>query len=163
MNYFNREINNWYDKQIPKFLKQISKGKFVSMWDYFIETHYENISMNSDGFLSVDIVDVSLLKITFNVNFRGNIHDDFVSIFSYDKNGEEFYISFDKKNRKKQYDGIITYKINVSDKECTDVLFMQRGENADNITFNYFTFEFMESIDYFDYISYSNSILEKNS
>ena len=135
------------------------------MLDYFIETHYENVSMNSNGFLSADIIDITLINIIFTVNYQGNIYDDFVSIFSYNKNGKEFYISFDKKNRKKQYDGNITYKINVSDKDCTDVLFIQRTENVDNITFNYFTFEFMESIDYFDYISYSNSILEaiKNS
>ena len=160
MNYFNREKKIWYDEQIPKFLKQISRGKFVSMWDFFIETHYENVSMNYDGLLVVDIKDIILTKIIFNVNFHGNIFDNFVRIYSYDKNGNEFDISYNKKNTKKQYDGSITYKIDVSDKECTNILYMQRSENANNITFNYFTFEFEDSVDYFDYISYSNSILE---
>ena len=95
MNYFNRETNNWYDEKIPKFLKQFSKGKFVSKLDYFIETHYENVSMNSNGFLSADIIDITLINIIFNVNYQGNIYDDFVSIFSYNKNGKEFYFSFD--------------------------------------------------------------------
>ena len=44
MNFYDRENNAWYDKKIIYFLSQISKGRFVSMWDHFIDTNMENFT-----------------------------------------------------------------------------------------------------------------------
>lgn len=160
MNYYNRETNKFYDKRIINFLRQISRNRFISFWDYFINTNYENMTMDANGIYESDIEDLTLTRIIFKVNFHGKQYDNFIHIFSYDKDGEEFEIFFNPKKGKKQYDGSTIYTINIKD-ECFYTVYVMKLEGIDNyIDFNYFLFEFKEYVKLFDFRSYSNAILD---
>ena len=73
MNFYNREKNIWYDIKINNFLIKISKGKYVSMWDYFISTNQEKVTyFDDEGNVNYYSDDLNILTITFNARFIGN-------------------------------------------------------------------------------------------
>ena len=61
----------WY--KINNFLLKISKGKYVSMWDYFISTNQEKVTyFDDEGNVNYYSDDLNILTITFNARFIGN-------------------------------------------------------------------------------------------
>ena len=159
MNYYDRENNVWYDKKIKNFLSKISKGKFISMWDYFIDTNVQNFTeaINEDFELEID--DLTLTKISFRIKFNGNFSETDIDIISSDINGELFKIPLSKINGKRQYDGTIIYIIDVKHIDCYDIVYIQKNQEKDNIFFYYISFEFEEYFSLFDYKSYKKRVI----
>jgi len=160
MNYYDRENNLWYDKKIINFLSQISKGKFVSMWDYFIDTNIENFTEYiNDEYFELWLDDLTLRKISFRINFVKNFTETDIDIISSDIYGELFKIPLNRINGKRQYDGTIIYTIDVSHYECYDIVYIKKNKEKDNIFFYYISFEFVEYFALFDDKSYKNKVL----
>ena len=44
MNYYNRETNEWYDEKLKENFLEISKGKNIKTYDYYIMTTNQTIS-----------------------------------------------------------------------------------------------------------------------
>ena len=158
MNYYDRENNAWYDNKIIHFLSQISKGRFVSMWDHFIDTNKENFTEDINEDFDVDIDGLTLQKIIFNMNFNENFTQTDIEFSTFDINGDKFIIPTEIIVGKKQYDGTITYMIDVSHVECYEFVYINLNKERDNIVFNYFTFEFLDQFALFDYKEYKNEV-----
>ena len=160
MNYYDRENNLWYDKKIINFLSKISKGKFVSMWDYFIDTNIQNFTedINDEDF-ELDFDGLTLTKISFKINFNKNFSETDIEILCSEINGESFKIPLRKSNGKRQYDGTIIYKIDASQIECNDIISIKKNEEKENIIFYYISFEFVDYFGLFDYKSYKNDVI----
>ena len=159
MNYFDRENNIWYDNKIINFLSKISKGKFVSMWDFFINTNVLNYTedLNEDFELVLD--GLTPTKISFLINFDKNFSETDIDIISSDINGELFKIPLSRTNGKRQYDGTTIYIIDVSHIECYDIVNIKKNKEKDNIIFYYISLEFAEYFSLFDYKSYKNEVI----
>jgi hypothetical protein len=159
MNYYDRENNVWYDKKIINFLSKISKGKFVSMWDFFIDTNVLNYTedLNEDFELVLD--GLTPTKISFLINFDKNFSETDIDIISSDINGELFKIPLSRTNGKRQYDGTTIYIIDVSHIECYDIVYIKKNKEKDNIIFYYISLEFAEYFSLFDYKSYKNEVI----
>jgi len=157
MNYYNRENNVWYDKKIINFLSQINKGRFVSMWDHFIDTNMENFTENINEDFDVDIEDLTLQKITFNMNYNKNFTDTDIEFSTSDIDGEKFKLPTEIIVGKKQYDGTIIYTIDVSQIECYELIYIKINKEK-NLVFNYFCFEFWDRFSLFDYKGYKNEV-----
>ena len=160
MNFYNREKNEWYDLKIKNFLNKISKGEFISMWDYFIYTKTEKFESTIDRNFKIDISDLTLLKIIVSIKFNGTFSENDLNFFSYNKRGELFPINYNKKNLKRNYEGISIITIDLKDVQCFDYVIVNISENKDKIYTNYLIFEFEEYINFFDSISYSGDILK---
>jgi hypothetical protein len=158
MNFYDRENNAWYDKKIIYFLSQISKGRFVSMWDHFIDTNIQNFTEDINEDFDVDIDGLTLQKISFNMNFNENFTGTDIEFSTFDINGDKFIISTEILVGKKQYDGTIIYSIDVSHIECYGFVYIKLKKERDNIVFNYFTFEFLDRFALFDYKGYKNEV-----
>ena len=159
MNYYNREKNDWYDNKIKNFIKQISKGKYVTMWDYFIYTNSQNFTSEYGDYIEFYLDDLTPQKITFCVNPNGEKNLTFIHFFGYTENYELFEISYDKKNYKKQYDGTIIYSFDISNINIYYCLYAIKSEEYINVDLIYVLFETKEYFNLFDYFSYKNAIL----
>ena len=160
MNYYDRENNLWYDKKIKNFLSKISKGKFVSMWDYFIDTNIQNFTedINNENF-ELEIDDLTYTKISFCVNVNENYSETDIEILCSDIYGDPYKIPLRKSYGKKQYDGTIIYTIDISHIECYDIISIKKNKEKDNIVFYYISFESLEYFGLFDYKSYKNDVI----
>ena len=101
MNYYDRENNVWYDKKIINFLSQINKGRFVSMWDYFIDTNLQNFTDDINEDFDVDIEGLTIQKIIFNMIFNENFTGKDIEFSSLDINGDKYIIPMENNVRKK--------------------------------------------------------------
>jgi hypothetical protein len=130
------------------------------MWDYFIYTKNEKFESTIDRNFKIDISDLTLLKIIVSIKFNGTFSKNDLNFFSYNKRGELFPINYDKKNLKRNYEGISIITIDIKDVQCFDYVIVNISENKDKIYTNYLIFEFEEYINFFDSISYSGDILK---
>lgn len=85
------------------------------------------MTMDSNGIFESDIEELTLTRIIIKVNFYGKNYENFILIFSYDKDGEEFEIFFNSKNGKKHYVGSTIYNINIMD-ECFYIVYAMKFE-----------------------------------
>ena len=61
---------------------------------------------------------------------------------------------------KKQYDGTTIYTIDISDKDCNNLIEVLIYWGGENVVLNNITVEFEEKFLYFDYKSYKSNILD---
>ena len=136
MNYYDRENNVWYDKKIINFLSKISRGKFVSIWDHFINTNVQNLTdnINEDEYFELLVDDLTITKIHLRVYFNKNCTETDIEISSFNIYGEPFKIPLRKSNGKRQYDGTIIYTIDISHIECYDIIYIKKNKEK-NIFF----------------------------
>ena len=59
--------------------------------------------------------------------------------------------------RKKQYDGSYTFTIDATNKDYNNYVQVQKWWGIENITFNYFSLEFKDNFNSFDYKSYKGN------
>ena len=160
MNFYNRENNEWYDYKIINFLKKISKGNFISMWDYFVHSNTQKFYSDLDRRYILDISSLTLLKIVISIQYIGKFSENDLLFFSYDKNGELFQIFYDKNTIKRNYEGISFITIDLSNIKCFDSIIVDKSEFKTKISINYLLFEFEEYFDFFDGIAYSTDIFK---
>ena len=158
MNYFNRDMNVWYDIKIRNFVKQISKGIYVTMWDYFIKTNFQNFTDEYGDYIEFLLDDLTLQKIIFCVDLHGKNYDNFIQFFSYSENYEFFEISFDKNKGKKQYDGTTIFSIDTTNIKSYYFLYAVKSKEYNDIDLVYVIFELKEYFNLFDYLSYKAAI-----
>ena len=158
MNYYNRLTDEWYDDKIKNFFLKLSKGNIVKSSDFYIYSNIETITdidQYSDYYL--DIGTKKPLKIILNMNYTGQLYYDYYfEIYCADLGRWESFIDFNEKNGKKQYDGTITYTIDLSDRICLNFLefYYYYGE----IMFKKIIIEFQENFTSFYYNDFKTKI-----
>jgi len=159
-NYYNRETNTWNDEIIKKIINKISKDKGEKSSDYYIITNLEFI-VSYLNFYYTNISNKKLLKVMINAKLNGILGIDVdILITSVDKEENWIDIFIDRKDGKKEYDGTTSFKIDVSNEDFNnDVYVMVVGE--DEYAFiNNVTLEFKEYFSYFDHSSYKKSVIK---
>ena len=163
MNYYNRETNEWYDEKLKENFLEISKGKNIKTYDYYIMTTNQTISTPDNyGNLNIKFGQKKALTIILNVKLYGEL---FVDLSFYiqciDINGKWIDIEYGKKNSKKQYDGTQIFTIDVKDKDCYQTIDISKWDGEELIIFNNLTVVFQEKFNSFDCNSYKSVISEK--
>jgi endoglucanase len=160
-NYYNKETDTWNDEIIQKIINKISKNKGIKSSDYYITTNSE-IILSYLNFYYSKISNKKLLKVTINAKIYENkiIGIDFdIIIISYTLY-DSINIFINKKDGKKEYDGTITYIVDVNNYNLSDEIYIMSWGDDQYVFINNVTFEFKESFPYFDYNSYKNSIIK---
>jgi len=161
MNYYNRFTDEWYDNKIKNIFTNISKGNFVKSSDFYIYANFEiitNVEQYSDCYIQIGAK--KPLKIVLNINYSGNLYYDYYfEIYCSDRNNWESFINFDERNGKKQYDGSITYTVDISYQNCYNyiVIYYYFGE----IYFKKITVEYQENFTSFFYNDYKAKIISE--
>ncbi len=163
MNFYNRETNEWYDEKLKENFLEISKGKNIKTYDYYIMTTNQTISTPDNyGNLNIKFGQKKALTIILNVKLYGEL---FVDLSFYiqciDINGKWIDIEYGKKNSKKQYDGTQIFTIDVKDKDCYQTIDISKWDGEELIIFNNLTVVFQEKFNSFDCNSYKSVISEK--
>ena len=161
MNYYNRLTDEWYDIKIKNIFMKISKGNFVKSTDFYIYSKFETIT-NIEIYYDyvINFGTKKPLKIFVNINYSGNLYYDYYfEIHCYDKSGWSSNINFDERNGKKQYDGTITYSIDISNKDCLNLfnIYYYYGE----IFFKNITIEYQENFTSFYYSGYKAKVISE--
>ena len=98
-------------------------------------------------------------KVIFNINiYNSKLSNVEFGITSNDKGGELFVDLISGTKGKKEYDGSYTYTYDASRTEYNNVVQIQILQGKEYITFNYFTLEFDQSYNIFDYQSYKQDL-----
>ena len=159
MNYYNRELNEWYDEKIRDNFKLISRGKYIKPLEYFFMTNSITTYVEEDGYaMYVEIGSKRALKVIFNCKYDGKSENYNFYLETNDEYGELFEIKLKKNHKKKEYDGTYTFTVEVTDINCYDFIGLEKYIAFNSITFNYLRIEFEETFLYFDYISYKKEV-----
>ena len=161
MNYYDRDINKWYDEKIKDNFKIISKGKNIKPKDYLVTTNIiSDDYFNDNGFISIKIGKKKPMKIIFNINIYSSDNSDSIfDIISYNSQKDIFIFSINGKYRKKEYDGTYTFTVVVNDKDLNEYIEIDRASGeAKSVNFNYLTVEFQENFLSIDSKSYKLAI-----
>ena len=160
-NYYNREIDTWNDEKIQKLINKISKDNGEKSSDYYIVTNSEIIESYLN-FYFTRISNKKLLKVTVNAKIIENkiIGIDFdIMIISYIFD-DSINIFINKSDGKKEYDGTVTYTVDVSNYNFNNEVYVMLWGEDNYVSINKVIFEFKENFPYFDYNSYKNSIIK---
>ena len=163
MNYYNRDINEWYDEKIKENFNEISKGHFIKTSEFYIKTYSQTVKTTDRfGDIIINLVDKKALKLILNVKIKGVLFfDSRFTIYSVNKEGELFSIVFNKENGKKQYDGTYIFTIDISNEDCNEYIEIIKWYGSELIFFNNLTVEYNESFLSFDYKDYKSAISNK--
>lgn len=163
MNYYNRDINEWYDEKIKENFNEISKGHFIKTSEFYIKTYSQTVKTTDRfGDMLINLVDKKALKLILNVKIKGVLFfDSRFTIYSVNKEGELFSIVFNKENGKKQYDGTYIFTIDISNEDCNEYIEIIKWYGSELIFFNNLTVEYNESFLSFDYKDYKSAISNK--
>ena len=160
-NYYNRETDTWNDEKIQKIINKISKDKGIKSFDYYTVTNSE-VFVSYNNFYYSKTSNKKLKKIILNAKIYENaiLGIDFdIIIASYDLNdGIEIFISTE--DGKKEYDGTITYTVDVSNYNLYNEVYILFWGDDRYALINNVTFEFKEIFPFFDYNSYKNSVIK---
>jgi len=161
MNYYNRLTNEWYDDKIKNIFMKTSKGNFVKSSDSYIYSNLETVTnIDIDYGYFIDFGTKKPLKIILNINYIGKFYYDYYfEVYCIDIRLWISQIYFDEKNGKKQYDGTITYSIDISEKDCHEFIefYYYYGE----IFFKNITIVYQEYFSSFDYNDYKAKIIDE--
>jgi lipopolysaccharide export LptBFGC system permease protein LptF len=160
MNFYDRNNDIWFDEKIKENFLIISKKKYVSPMDYYIQTKFETLSVvNYEGILYISIGKRKVKTIILNIRLTKTLSREveFI-IYTKDKDRKMFSIDFGKENIKKNYDGTSTFTIDVTQIDCNEFIETTVNKGHQYIKFNNLTLEFEENFLTIDYKSYKNAI-----
>ena len=164
--YYNKETNEWADKMIGENLFKISKGDSIKAANYYNKNNIERDDSCVFGYIHIDIGSKKVKTIILNVeivdNFTFNYDEISVSILIFDKN-ENCYEIECTKGGKRQYDGSITYTIDVTNIECYNYVEAVSWIGTKFVALNYLTLIYQENYNFFDYKSYKSAVLKEIS
>ena len=164
--YYNKETNEWADKMIGENLFKISKGDSIKAANYYNKNNIETDDSCVFGYIHIDFGSKKVKTVILNVeimdNFTFNYDEIPVSILIFDKN-ENCYEIECTKGGKRQYDGSITYTIDVTNIECYNYVEAVSWIGTKFVALNYLTLIYQENYNFFDYKSYKSAVLKEIS
>ena len=160
-NYYNRETDTWNDEKIQKIINKISKDKGIKSFDYYTETNSE-VFVSYINFYYSKILNKKLKRVIANAKIfeNGILGIDFDIIISSYCLNDWIDVFINKEDGKKEYDGTITYTVDVSSYNMFNEIYVFVWGEDRYVFINNVTFEFKENFTFFDYISYKNSIIK---
>jgi len=161
MNYYNRLNDEWYDNKIKNILMKISKGNIVKSSDFYIYTNLETlINIEQNYYLTITFGTKKPLRIIINICCGGKLYYDYYfDLYSMDAGRWRHSIDFDETNSKRNYDGTITYTINLRDIDCNEYfdIYNYYGE----VYIKNITIEYQENFNSFYYDDYKAKIINE--
>ena len=162
INFYNRESDQWYDEKIKENFRKIGKGKYIKPTQYFYITKFLTVSKpDPDGFFSISIGRLKVIKIIFNAKIAHNYLDCVFGIASYKKNGQLFGIPIEGVEGKKNYDGSYSFFYDTSNEDFNVNIQIQKWKRHEFITINYLTIELEKSHFAIKYKEYKNALLNQ--
>ena len=159
-NYINRENNSWYDEKIKNNFFKISRRKNIHPINYYYMSNQQTILTPSVyGNFYYEIENKYVLKVIFNAQIPNYLLYSFnLALYSYDKNSELIIIKMGRKDGIRQYDGTFSFTINVEDKDCKEMIYLNNESNE--VIINNLTVVFKETFLSFNYPGYQLDILD---
>ena len=162
MNFYDRENDKWFDEEIQKSLKKISRGKLISPLDFSYVSNIDTVNSTSNGNMKIKIGRRRVLTAIFNIKIIDNYSWSVgFGITGFDRNGVWLGIQVNGDIGRKEYDGTYTYIVDISYKDYNDYVEIQQWWGGE-IIYNYFSLEFEQSHTFFDYNKYKNAFLNNN-
>jgi len=159
MNYYDRVNDKWYDEVIRDNFKKISQGKYLKFTDFsFYSNKDTSTYLNSNGNLVIKIGKKKIKTVIFNVKVSIPYYYVNFGLLSNHKNGHFFTEQIDYPAGKKNFDGSYTYTFDVSKKDYTDYVEVQKWWHSEYTTLVYVTIIYDKEYRFFDYIAYKNSL-----
>ena len=173
--YYNKETNEWYDEKIGENFLKISKGNFIKPKNYYYKNNIETDDSSMYDYIHIDIGSKKVKTIILNVKIVNNYiseNDISVSIITCYKDNDisvsiitcykdqEWY-EIECLNGKRQYDGSITFTIDVSNIECYYYVEALSWWGYEYVILNYLTLIYEEKYSFFDYKSFKSAVLKE--
>ena len=157
-NYYDRVNDKWFDEEIKKNFKKISKGKYIKPSDFSYISNTDTVTtINSLGHMRIKIGSKKATRAIFNVKLTTRYSSEVgFGIGGFDKNENWIDIEVRGDKGKKQYDGSYSYNIDISYKEFNNFIELQKWWGHDYIIFNTFSIEYEKTYTLFDFSSYKN-------
>ena len=161
MNYFDREINQWYDELIKVNFIKISKKKFVKPTEYYVNINIERATTSeSEDYIHISIGIRTPKSIIFNVKITNKTLSEIsFHLVTENKNNEWYVFEIKGLRGQKQYDGSYTFNYDTQNMDFNTYIRIQKYIGSESITLNYLAIEFEESFTSFDIINYKNAVL----
>ena len=159
MNYYDRVNDKWYDGVIRDNFKEISQGKYLKFTDFsFYSNKDTSTYLNSNGHLVIKIGKKKIKTVIFNVKISIPYYYVNFGLLTDHRNGHFFNEQIDYHSGKKNFDGSYTYTFDVSKKDYTDYVEVQKWWNREYSTLVFVTIIYDKEYTFFDYKSYKNSL-----
>ena len=163
MNYhYNKETNEWNDKIIGENFLKISKGNFIKKSNYYYQNNIETEDSSSYGYIHIDIGSKKVKTIILNVKLMDNNTSEseiLINILTCYKDQDWYEIECI--NGRRQYDGSLTYTIDVTNMECYYYVEAFIWLGSEFVYLNYLTLIYEENYSFFDYKSYKSAVLKE--
>ena len=159
-NFYDRENNKWYDEEIGKMFKKISRGKYVKPTEfYYITNSQTETKLSPQGYLNINIGKQKVNRVIFNVKISENPSYVGFGIASNDNNENWVGEIVRGEIGKKQYDGTFSFEVDISNKDYNDFIEIQIWWGFEYIiSVNYLTVEYKENRLCIDYKSYKKAL-----
>ena len=160
--YYNKEINEWNDKIIGENFLKISKGNFIKKSNYYYQNNIETEDSSSYGYIHIDIGSKKVKTIILNVKLMDNNTSEseiLINILTCYKDQDWYEIECI--NGRRQYDGSLTYTIDVTNMECYYYVEAFIWWGSEFVNLNYLTLIYEENYSFFDYKSYKSAVLKE--
>jgi len=163
--YYNKEINEWTDKIIGENFLKISKGNYIKTSNYYYRSNIETENANLYRYIHINIGFKKVKTIILNLNIVDiyiSIEEISVSIIINKKNQDLVEIECNK-GGKRQYDGSLTYTIDVTNMECYYYIEAISWFGTESVKLNYLTVIYEDKYNIVDYKSYKSAVLKEIS
>ena len=157
-NYYDRENNEWYDEIIKQNFRKLSKGKYIKITDYFINTNLETIfNENNEDYILMIIGTEKFVKIIYNIKLGHSTSFKEMklsyALITHDTTGKSVVHFITNAKIKKEYDGSYTFTVDSIKGEYKEIIRIQQMIPMD-MSFTYLTIELEEYYKSLDYNSY---------
>ena len=163
--YYNKEINEWTDKIIGENFLKISKGNYIKISNYYFRSNIETEEPILYKLIHINIGLRKVKTIILNLNIVDiyiSIEEISVSIIINKKNQDWVEIECNK-GGKRQYDGSLTYTIDVTNMECYYYIEAISWFGTEFVKLNYLTVIYEDKYSFVDYKSYKSAVLKEIS
>jgi endoglucanase len=156
INFYDREKNEWFDKEIGENFKIISKGKFVKPSIFFEPSNMEIIrTPTNEGHMNIKIgARENIFKVSFNVKITTDLYSVGFGLCSISSSGSWHGDSISGSLGERIYDGTYTFTFYASDYDFNNYIEIQKWWGKEYITFNYLRIDFKQNYNFFDYNEY---------
>jgi len=158
-NYYDRVNDKWYDEVIRDNFKKISQGNFLKFKDFSYNSNKDTVTkIDHNGELVLKFGKKKVKKVIFNVKLNIDYNYANFGIITNDRRGMYFSFMINGPDGKKNFDGTYTYTIDVSKKDCTDYIRVQKWWNSEYSTLKYLSLQFNKEYNFFDYTAFKNCL-----
>jgi hypothetical protein len=159
MNYYDRVNDKWYDEVIRDNFKKISQGDFIKFTDFSFYSNKDTATnLKSNGNLVIKIGKKKIKTVIFNVKVSIPYYNVNFGLLTNHRNGLYFTDKIEWPLGKKNFDGSYTYTFDVSKKDYTDYVEVQKWWHSEYSTLIYVTIIYDKEYKFFNYTAYKNSL-----